>query len=222
MSERIQYELFTGFLARPGTPENRQRCTVCKRPIWSAESIRAGAGPFCRKMIDLKTIMERARLTHETIPGHPIRDGIVFERLADSRFATNVPWKYSTNGTLDGFETGYRGSGPTEFALNAVAALLESAGVEYSGKIGIASGEVGAEAFLLRTYWRDTIIDRVELERGDRYVLPYALALYCLDERAREKGAELGIRWDRIASKTELVEMYLEFDKRFPLANATP
>lgn len=55
--------------------------------------------------------------------------GFVFKRFADGHAATNVPWVI-VQGSPDGFEWGYEGSGPADLALNILqntgAWLLEN------------------------------------------------------------------------------------------------
>ena len=155
-----------------------------------------------------------SKTEHNTIPA-PILDGIIFDRAADGTFGTNVPWSYDAGHSPNGFETGYLGSGPTEFATNACAAVLGAAGIEYSGKISLRRGEIGAEAFRLRQYFKEAFIGVIQLEPGERYVLPYPLALYLIDKSAKDLGIELRINRKLLGDMANLAMLAVAFSDRF-------
>ena len=58
-----------------------------------------------------------------------VQDGIVMQRTAEGKVETNVMWNVKHH-SPDGFEWGYAGSGPADFALNAMEAILTRIGYD--------------------------------------------------------------------------------------------
>lgn len=91
-------------------------CARCGRELSDPESVQAGYGPICRRIIE----GERARELHQENQGWgrldtPLTDGVAMQRI-NGIACTNIhqiAWRHSL-----GPEWGYGGSGPAELALN--------------------------------------------------------------------------------------------------------
>jgi len=176
---------------------------------------------------------EKSRFAHRQIES-PIEKGLVFIRDDDSIFTTNVPFIHQTGGSPDGFETGYIGSGPSEFALNAVAWILDTyadqvdvysepvdpfvpADEDEVGAVSIRSGLVRKDAWLLRHGFKVRTIAAIKLENGERYDLPVGLCCAVLEIVAGELGLKAPpFKWDMIpGGRDQVVVDARAFNERF-------
>mgnify|MGYP007071681871 CR=1 FL=1 len=69
--------------------------------------------------------------------------GLICQRMEDGTPVANVPW-VATYHSPDGFEWGYRGSGPADLALNVLCALLpqvEMIGIGCPARVPFAAME---------------------------------------------------------------------------------
>jgi len=95
-------------------------CCVCKRRLTNPLSVKLGIGPICRanEKDSLQEVFEFMKVSKI----ENWNEDIVCTR-DDSGIHTNVPCRI-TNHSPDGFEWGYGGSGPADFALNILSIFL--------------------------------------------------------------------------------------------------
>jgi hypothetical protein len=90
------------------------RCSICHRPLSDPESVERGIGPICWKKILAKNTQSENPDQH-LIPGF---DGdVICKRGEGWNILTNIP-QVEVYHSPSGFEWGYGGSGPADFALN--------------------------------------------------------------------------------------------------------
>lgn len=102
-------------------------CGRCKRELKNPIYVALGYGPVCWAKIQA----EREREENEMNDKHldiPRDEWIVAERHEDG-IATNVP-HLITDHSPSGFEFGYGGSGPADFALNILETVLRDMGYD--------------------------------------------------------------------------------------------
>lgn len=94
------------------------KCTRCHRPLKDPESIRRVYGPTCWARINNFDKQGKGKSNLELIPNDPKspRD-ILYRRMLDGRIETNVTHTLIRHSPT-GFNWGYGGSGPADFALN--------------------------------------------------------------------------------------------------------
>jgi hypothetical protein len=97
-------------------------CRICHRRLTEETSVKLGIGPVCRaeKICDEKDNKQGELFMVEAIEG--FNEDIVCRRDADG-IHTNVPRRITYH-SPDGFEWGYGGSGPSDFALNILSIFL--------------------------------------------------------------------------------------------------
>ena len=95
-------------------------CQVCHRPLSNPISIERMIGPICAgKKHDFENQKELNFMEAEAIPGF----GDVICSRDENGIHTNVPRRI-THHSPDGFEWGYGGSGPSDFALNILSCYI--------------------------------------------------------------------------------------------------
>lgn len=99
----------------------KRTCLRCGKPIWVEKSVVAGMGPLCLAKVQLKnTHMETGN--HFDLPFDFDQMNILFKRSVDG-LHFNIPQVHVCH-SPGGFEWGYNGSGPADFALNILAVFL--------------------------------------------------------------------------------------------------
>lgn len=93
-------------------------CRICHRRLSTPESVAAGIGPVCAARLRARDRAE-ADAGHDRcdLPFDPVSGDIVCRRDPDGTIHTNVPHQVVRH-SPDGYEWGYGGAGPAEFALN--------------------------------------------------------------------------------------------------------
>lgn len=140
------------------------RCRVCHRALKNPKWIQLGIGPVCASRQAIAEIVD-----HEQpllLSAGALQDvGLICERLADGRLATNIPQAFKWHSPT-GFECGYGGSGPADLALNVLAFLvpLGSDGAE-GWKIWDGQS-VSATAGLLHQDFKDEFVARLPRQGG--------------------------------------------------------
>ena len=99
------------------------RCRVCRRILKNMLSIELGIGPVCRARDNLQG-------EFDFMKAEAIEDfGDVYFSRGDDGATTNVPHRVKRHSPT-GFEWGYGGSGPSEFALNILSCYIGQAEAE--------------------------------------------------------------------------------------------
>jgi len=94
-------------------------CLICKRRLKDATSIKFGMGPVCRKKKLIEDEKQGELFMENAIPDF----GDVVCSRDENGITTNVPCRI-TKHSPDGFEWGYAGSGPADFALNILSCYI--------------------------------------------------------------------------------------------------
>jgi len=89
-------------------------CSICHRPLSNPESIRRGIGPICWEKIITEDAQAENPEQH-LIPG--FEGDVICKRGEGWNKYTNIP-QIEVYHSPAGFEWGYGGSGPADFALN--------------------------------------------------------------------------------------------------------
>jgi len=90
------------------------KCSICNRPLSDPKSVERGIGPICWQKI-LSKMKQPENSNQHLIPGF---DGdVICKRGEGWNISTNVP-QIEVYHSPTGFEWGYGGSGPADFALN--------------------------------------------------------------------------------------------------------
>lgn len=95
------------------------KCSKCGKPLTDPESQSRGFGPICWG----KVMADREVAQNEHMGLIPGFNGDVICKREGGKVYTNIP-RVITRHSPDGFEWGYGGSGPADFALNIMAAFL--------------------------------------------------------------------------------------------------
>lgn len=97
------------------------KCCKCKRWLKNPQSVKQGMGPVCyaKHMAE----MELEKQEQDTLLTADMDGDIVCTRDESGNAKTNIPHLFIRH-SPDGFEWGYGGSGPAEFALNILAPLI--------------------------------------------------------------------------------------------------
>lgn len=103
------------------------KCLRCNRPLSDPKSIEREYGPVCwgRKQAEDR-IQEIEEEDNVILLDDPIEDGIICYRLGEhtsDSVATNIRWLVKDHSPT-GFNWGYGGSGPADFALNIIENIL--------------------------------------------------------------------------------------------------
>jgi len=101
-------------------------CAKCKRPLSDPESIKRGIGPICYNKIKAEEEKEQQR--EDFIPFN----GDIICKRTPSGTTFNIPHIYVKH-SPSGMEWGYGGSGPADFALNALAMYIGRERAEKDG-----------------------------------------------------------------------------------------
>lgn len=101
-------------------------CIRCKRPLSDPESIKRGIGPMCYSKI--KAEEEKEQQQEIFIP---FNGDIICKRLEEG-LVFNIPHRYIKHSPT-GMEWGYGGSGPADFALNALTMYIGREKAEENG-----------------------------------------------------------------------------------------
>jgi len=95
-------------------------CRVCKRPLKNQKSVMLGIGPVCRG----KGVLDEKYYQGEFFMVEAIPDFTdVFCSRDENGVHTNVPRRIIKHSPT-GFDWGYAGSGPADFALNILSVFL--------------------------------------------------------------------------------------------------
>jgi len=112
-----------GFLLSSGI------CRVCRRRLKNPVSVELGIGPVCRAKGILKEDNRQGELFMEL--AIPDFGDVICGRNDDGMF-TNVPRRIIRH-SPDGFEYGYGGSGPADFALNILSVFIGEEAAQEGG-----------------------------------------------------------------------------------------
>lgn len=99
-------------------------CARCGRALKNKDSIEAGMGPTClvkARKSDSGRLLDDQPVLNDV--GSLGEVGLVCRKLADGRFACNIPQVIRYHSPT-GFAWGYAGSGPSDLALNVLHFLL--------------------------------------------------------------------------------------------------
>lgn len=104
------------------------------------------------------------------IPGNPTVDGVIIRRdPVDNAIATNVP-RVAVQHSPTGFEIGYGGSGPADFALNIMCAFLPATPDDGTAVKAKNGHRVSTSAWwLYQSFKRDFLAD--ELKPGEEIII---------------------------------------------------
>jgi len=94
-------------------------CRVCNRKLKNGTSVELGMGPICRRKRIIENEKQGDLFMEEAIPDF----GDVVCSRDENGIHTNVPRRI-THHSPDGFEWGYCGSGPSDFALNILSVYI--------------------------------------------------------------------------------------------------
>lgn len=94
-------------------------CSICKRKLKNPISIEFGIGPICRARRLKENEKQGELFMQEAIPDF----GDVVCSRDENGITTNVPRRI-TRHSPDGFEWGYMGSGPADFAFNILSCYI--------------------------------------------------------------------------------------------------
>lgn len=94
------------------------KCRICKRPLKNPKYVEIGMGPICARKNSMDFVVEvqdpSKNHVYDEFDG---TEDIVAERMPDGRIKTNVRQIRELH-SPNGFEMGYGGSGPADFAYN--------------------------------------------------------------------------------------------------------
>lgn len=101
-------------------------CLCCNRPLSVAESVIRGLGPICaaKKAAELAGAPDRDAVD---LPFDPETKDILCRRDADGKLHFNI-YQIVHHHSPTGFEWGYGGSGPADFALNILELFMREKG----------------------------------------------------------------------------------------------
>src|SRR5262245_35939960 len=100
-----------------------RRCLRCRRPLSDLDSVLAGLGPTCRRIVQADAA-ERLGADHDRfdLPFDWATMDVVLAKDADGVIHSNVPHVHHQHS--NGFAWGYHGSGPADLALNILSLFL--------------------------------------------------------------------------------------------------
>jgi len=93
-------------------------CCKCKRRLTNPLSMKLGIGPICRAINNLQGVFEFMKVGEI----ENWKEDIICTR-DENGIHTNVPCRITYH-SPDGFEWGYGGSGPSDFALNILSIFI--------------------------------------------------------------------------------------------------
>jgi Family of unknown function (DUF6011) len=96
-------------------------CLRCRRVLTAPKSVEAGMGPVCAAR--MRDYAERHTLAEHDLPFDWGTMDVVCRRDADGGKHFNIPQVHIEH-SPGGFEWGYGGSGPSDYALNILAIFL--------------------------------------------------------------------------------------------------
>jgi len=148
-------------------------CERCGRPLKDPESVKAGMGPVCRGKAG-RAHNNNKEDEDGSMLIEPWTGDVVCRRVPTGktdtagqpilRRAVNVPWLVVSH-SPDGFEWGYGGSGPADFALNILHLFLPPRGDGLSRE-KLFRGECSREAWLLHQDFKREFIASLPPEGG--------------------------------------------------------
>lgn len=98
------------------------RCRICKRRLKNPLSIELGIGPVCRAKHNVQDAQREFDFMNKAEAITNWNEDIVCYR-DENGIHTNVPRRIVYH-SPDGFEWGYGGSGPSDFALNILSIFV--------------------------------------------------------------------------------------------------
>lgn len=104
----------------------------CNKPIWVRESVERGVGPICAGKLAGKIFGEKDTEDDNVydLPFDNITKDIIFERRGNRMDGSSTRhfniFQSIKHHSPTGFEWGYAGSGPADFALNIVELFLRT------------------------------------------------------------------------------------------------
>ena len=104
-------------------------CRICRRPLTNPVSVRMGIGPVCRVDKYCASEIQGELFMAEAIEN--FRGDVICSRN-ETGIATNIPRRVVKH-SPDGFEWGYGGSGPADFALNILSVFIGQEAAEKNG-----------------------------------------------------------------------------------------
>ena len=95
-------------------------CRECHRHLSEKTSVMLGIGPICRKKMYEEKDIQGELFMVEAIPNF---GDVTYSHDAEGNVITNVPRRIIRH-SPDGFNFGYGGSGPADFALNILSVYI--------------------------------------------------------------------------------------------------
>jgi len=138
-------------------------CIKCGKTLTDPVSIKRNMGPTCwgsdihAKGPDVKDS------EHMSFLDVPMSEGIILMRR-ENGVSTNVPWVV-IEGSPDGYEWGYNGSGPNDLSLNIIENILR--GMQYRGQRSKAhKGTAYSLSHFLRVSFTREFVGKMPEEGG--------------------------------------------------------
>lgn len=100
-------------------------CARCGRELTDPRSVKNGLGPVCIKIVMREQEQANTSIKVALIDSPPLTERLV-AKYDGERCLSNVPYVHVDNNS--GYAWGYAGSGPSEFALNAIDSVLHRLG----------------------------------------------------------------------------------------------
>lgn len=105
-------------------------CARCHKPLTDPDSVRRDFGPVCWAAVEAERYSEDRQTNIVRIPDDKDNpEDILVMQLNDGRIATNVEQRIVRHSPT-GFNIGYGGSGPSDFALNILARFVPKSAAE--------------------------------------------------------------------------------------------
>jgi hypothetical protein len=129
------------------------------------KSVAAGIGKICASKLSMEINQMDMINDPVLLPGEPTKHGVVVERLADGRIATNVP-RNIIHHSPSGFEIGYGGSGPADLALNIMNVFVPPSGNDDMVKV-YNNAPCSRAAFRMHQHFKQSFL-QCRLDPGAR------------------------------------------------------
>ncbi|MDD5006685.1 MAG: hypothetical protein PHS33_09330 [Candidatus Omnitrophica bacterium] len=98
-------------------------CSRCHRTLKNPIYVAIGMGKVCLAKSQAESEKQKSLYDPELLPGNPLKVGVIIKRLPNGKLATNIERRVVQHSNT-GFEIGYAGSGPADFALNILNIFL--------------------------------------------------------------------------------------------------
>lgn len=107
-----------------GPPKLSGSCLRCKRPLSDPASVLRMLGPICQAKLAAERGWDKPSSDKVDIPFDPVTGDVICQRHPDGTRSFNIPQVYAHHSPT-GFEWGYAGSGPADYALNIVRVFID-------------------------------------------------------------------------------------------------